>query len=450
MHTQSDSVARDLCLFALPMLIGNVLQSCYNMVDMAVVGQYVGLDALAAVSNTSMLCFISNALCIGFTVGGNVMVARFRGAGKNADQRETIHTLLVLSALGGILLTGLNYALYRPLLDLMRVPAMALPFAYEYMGIVCAGNVFVFGYNAVCSVMRGLGDSRRPLVFVAVAAAVNIILDYLLVAGLGWGVKGAAAATVFSQAASCLAALVALARTGGGIDGATHRFEFRQILRFSPEKGRELLRLGLPTALHTAALNVSYMIVTALFNRYGIAAAAAAGIGLKINTFVAMPCWAMGQAVTTMAGYGMGAGRPDLAARVARIGVAGGLAFSGGLLLLIHLFIRPFIGFFSPDPDVAALGILYLRICCSVNFIPYVVMFILDSFAVGVGSPLFAMANSLLQSVAIRLGLSFLLVMWMDDGFVGLCIAESVSPLLPCLFAIVFFRHGRWRGKISL
>lgn len=446
MRTQSDSTARNLCLFALPMLIGNVLQSCYNMVDMAVVGRYVGRDALAAVSNTSMLCFISNALCIGFTIGGNVMVARFRGAGKNDDQHETIHILFALSALGGLLLTALNYALYRPLLDLMHVPAAALPFAREYMDIVCAGNVFVFGYNAVCSVMRGLGDSRRPLLFVAVAAAVNIILDYLLVGGFGWGVRGAAAATVFAQAASCLAAFIALARMGGESGSVACRFELRRFFRFSPEKGRELLRLGLPTALHTAALNVSYMIVTALFNRYGIAAAAAAGIGLKINTFVAMPCWAMGQAVTTMAGYGMGAGKPDLAARVARVGVASGLVFCGCLLLLIHLFVRPFIGFFSPDPEVVALGVLYLRICCSANFIPYVVMFILDSFAVGVGSPFFAMANSLLQSVVIRLGLSFLLTMWMEDGFVGLCIAESASPLLPCLFAIALFLHGRWRG----
>lgn len=447
MRTQSDSTARDLCLFALPMLIGNVLQSCYNMVDMAVVGRYVGRDALAAVSNTSMLCFISNALCIGFTIGGSVMVARYRGAGRDADQRETVHTLFVLSAVGGILLTGLNYALYRPILELMQVPAAALPFAREYMDIVCAGNVFVFGYNAVCAVMRGFGDSRRPLLVVAVAAAVNVVLDYLLVGGLGWGVRGAAAATVFAQAASCLAAFAALARRGDGNGGFVHRFDGRRFFHFSSEKGRELLRLGLPTALHTAALNISYMIVTAMFNRYGIAAAAAAGIGLKINTFVAMPCWAAGQAVTTMAGHGMGAGRPDLAARAARVGVAGGLVFSGCLLALIHLFIRPFIGFFSPDPEVAELGVLYLRICCSANFIPYVVMFILDSFAVGVGSPFFAMANSLLQSVVIRLGLSFLLIVWMDDGFVGLCIAESASPLLPCLLAIAFFRRGRWRGN---
>ena len=445
MRTQSDSTTRDLCLFALPILLSNVLQSCYNMVDMAVVGRYVGRDALAAVSNTSMICFISNALCIGFTVGGNVMVARYRGAGKDADQHDTVHSLFALSALGGLLLTGLNYALYRSVLDLMHVPATALPFAQEYMDIACAGNVFVFGYNAVCSVMRGLGDSRRPLLLVAVAAAVNIILDYLLVGGFGWGVRGAAAATVFAQAASCMAAFVALTRRNGGHGGFVYRFDGCRFFRLSPQKGKELLRLGLPTALHTAALNVSYMIVTALFNGHGIAAAAAAGNGLKINTFVAMPCWAAGQAVTTMAGYAMGTGKPDLAARVARIGIAGGLLFSSGLLALIHLFIRPFIGFFTPDPEVVELGVLYLRICCSANFIPYVVMFTLDSFAIGVGSPFFAMANSLLQSVVIRLGLSFLLILWMDDGFVGLCVAESASPLLPCLIAIAFFRYGRWR-----
>lgn len=437
MHTQSGSTAKELCLFALPMLIGNILQSCYNMVDMAVVGQYVGPEALAAVSNTAMICFISNAVCIGFTMGGNVMVAQYRGAGSRLDQQDTVQTLLALSALGGLLLTGMNYALYRPMLDWMRLPPEAMPYAVQYMDIVCAGNFFVFGYNAACAVMRGLGDSRRPLYFVAVAAGINIVLDYTLVGGLHWGVPGAAIATVASQAVSCVVALVALPA----------QFAVRGIPRISQEKAALLLRLGLPIALRAAVLNVSYIIVTALFNGFGIAAAAAAGIGLKINTFVAMPCWAAGQAVTTMAGHSMGAGKPDLAARTARIGIGASLLFNGLLLALIHLFVRPFLGFFSPDAEVAALGVLYLRICCSVNFVPYVIMYIFDSFAVGVGSPMLAMVNSLLHSAVIRLGLSMLLLRWMDDGFVGLCLAEAVSPLLPCLIGIVYFRGGRWRRR---
>ncbi len=441
MHAQS--VSKDLFLFALPMLVGNMLQSCYNMVDMAIVGHYVGRDALAAVSNTAMICFISNSICIGFTIGGTVLVAKYRGAGDPDRQRDTIQTLFALSAIGGLVLTAVNYALYRPILELMGLPAEAMPYALDYMDIVIAGNIAVFGYNAACAIMRGLGDSRRPVYAVAVAAAVNTVLDYALVGWLGWGVQGAAVATVLAQAFSCAVAVGLLHHRLTNSDmlaGRPLRFKIR------PDTLRDLLRLGLPTALHSAVLNVSYMIVTAMFNQFGITMAAAAGVGLKVNTFVAMPCWAVGHAVTAMAGHGMGANRPDLAAATARKGIAIGLALTGALLLLVHLSIRPFVGLFSSDSGVVDFAVLYLRTCCSFNFLPYVVMFTLNCFAVGVDAPFFSMANSLLQSVVIRLGLSVLLTVWLDGGFLGLCIAEAVSPILPCFLGVAFFYSGKWRG----
>jgi len=444
MNRKIDPVTRDLSLFALPMLLANILQSCYSMVDMAVVGQFVGKEALAAVSNTSMICFISGSICMGFTMGGNVLVARFRGAGNLSAQRDTIRTMFALSALGGILLTLLNYVLYQPILRLMNIPSEAFPYAVEYMSVICAGNLFVFGYNAVCSIMRGLGDSCRPLYFVAVTATVNIMLDYLLVGVFHWGVRGAAIATVIAQAASCLFALLTLKRQGSRNPEFVFHFD-RHSLKIDSVICRSLIQIGLPTALRSAVLNMSYLIVTALFNGYGTAAAAAAGIGLKVNTFVAMPCWAAGQAVTTMAGHSIGARDCALAGKIARKGVLVSLLSTSIFLVLIHLFIHPFLGFFTSDAEVIELGVLYLRICCSVNFIPYVAMYVLDSFATGVGAPVLAMINSLLHSVVIRLGLSVLLAILLDHGFVGLCVAESVSPLIPCFIGLTFFLRGRWR-----
>lgn len=446
MNRKIDPVTRDLSLFALPMLLGNILQSCYSMVDMAVVGQFVGREALAAVSNTSMICFISSSICIGFTVGCNVLVAKFRGAKNASAQRDTIRTTFALSVVGGILLTLLNYLLYQPVLRLMNIPAEAFPYAVEYMSIICAGNLFVFGYNAVCSVMRGLGDSRHPLYFVAVTAVINIALDYLLVGVFHWGVRGAAIATVLAQAASCFSGLLTLKKQGNRDPEFVFHFD-RRSLQVNPEICKSLIRIGLPTALRSAALNMSYLIVTALFNGYGTAVAAAAGIGLKVNTFVAMPCWAAGQAVTTMAGHSMGAKNSALAGKIARKGIMVSLLFTGIFLAFIHLFIRPFLGFFSSDTEVIELGILYLRICCSVNFIPYVAMYVLDSFATGVGAPVLAMVNSLLHSVVIRLGLSILLAIVLNFGYVGLCVAESVSPLIPCCIGLAFFLRGRWHVK---
>ncbi len=441
-----DALTRELCVFALPMLLGTILQSCYNMADMAVVGSFIGREALAAVSNTSMICFISNSICIGFTSAGNVLVARYRGAKDSSAQRNTIRTLFALSSVGGVLLTAINYLLYVPVLRLMNTPQEAMPYAMEYMGVICAGSLFVFGYNAVCSVMRGLGDSRRPLYFVAVTAAVNIALDYVLVVFFGWGVRGAAIATVLAQAASCLAALWTFHRQGRKNRGFVFHFD-RHSLDIDRNLYRELLRIGLPTAFRSAALNMSYLVVTSLFNGYGTAAAAAAGIGLKVNTFVAMPSWALGQAVSIMAGHSMGANDPARAAKAARKGMMVSLLLNGVLLMTIQLFIRPFLGIFTTDAEVIRLGALYLRICCSVNFIPYVVMNLLDNFATGVGAPFVAMFNTLLHSVVIRLGLSLLLTVWLPYGFIGLCIAESVSPVIPCIAGVVFFLKGRWRER---
>ena len=449
MNRKIDPVTRDLSLFALPVLLGNVLQSCYSMVDMAVVGQFVGREALAAVSNTSMICFISNSICIGFTVGCNVLIAKFRGAKNASAQQDTIRTMFALSILGGILLTLMNYLLYQPVLRLMNIPAEAFPYAVEYMSIICAGNLFVFVYNAVCSIMRGLGDSRRPLYFVSVTAVVNIVLDFLFVGVFHWGVRGAAIATVLAQAASCLSALLTLKKQGSRDPEFVFHFD-RQSLQLNPEICDSLICIGLPTALRTAALNMSYLIVTALFNNYGTAVAAAAGIGIKVNTFVAMPCWAAGQAVTTMAGYSMGAKDTVLAGKIARKGILVSLLFTGVFLTLMHLLIRPFLGLFSSDVEVIELGILYLRICCSANFIPYVVMYVLDSFATGVGAPALAMVNSLLHSIVIRLGLSILLAILLNHGYVGLLVAESVSPLIPCCVGIAFFLRGSWRMKNNL
>ena len=435
-------------MFALPMLLGNILQSCYNMVDMAVVGQFVGREALAAVSNTSMICFISNSICIGFTVGGNVLVAKYRGANNLSAQRDTIRTLFALSSLGGILLTALNYLLYIPVLRLMNTPTEAMPYAIEYMSVICAGNLFVFGYNAVSSVMRGLGDSRRPLYFVAVTAGVNIVLDYVFVAFFRWGVGGAAIATVLAQFASCFVALWTLHRQGKKSKDFVFHFD-RYSFAIDKALCHSLLRLGLPTAFRSAALNLSYLVVTAMFNGYGTAAAAAAGIGLKVNTFVAMPAWAAGQAVSIMAGHSMGANDPSRAAKTARKGILVSLLFTGIFLSLIHLFVRPFLGLFTSDAEVVELGVLYLRVACSVNFIPYVVMNLLDNFATGVGAPFVAMFNTLLHSVVIRLGLSLLLTFPFHYGFMGLCVAESVSPVVPCIVGLIFFFRGRWKDRCN-
>ena len=201
-------VSEQLFKFTVPLFFANLLQAGYNIADMVVVGRYVGSSGLAAVSNASMLCFIITSIGIGITVGGTVLAARARGGGDRTAERATIGTLFAVTALAALPVTAGGWWFSRSVFLLMKVPEEALEQACGYMNILSDGTLCVFGYNAVCALLRGLGDSRRPLLFVAIAAAVNIMLDLLLVGVWKLGVTGAAWATVTSQAAALLAGAV--------------------------------------------------------------------------------------------------------------------------------------------------------------------------------------------------------------------------------------------------
>lgn len=199
-----------LIAFALPLLLANLLQSLYNVVDMLVIGQAVGEAGLAAISNASKLCYIINSICIGITMGGAVLIAQYKGANDENGQAQTFQALAWLSLAASVLITVVSLAGYQPLFRGLGVPADAYQDACDYMRIICWGTVFVFGYNAVCSVLKGLGDSKSPLCFVGIATVINIILDVLFVVTLKIGVAGAAYATVIAQGTSFVISILYL------------------------------------------------------------------------------------------------------------------------------------------------------------------------------------------------------------------------------------------------
>jgi putative MATE family efflux protein len=430
-----------LIRFAFPLFLSNILQSTYGIVDMAVVGRFVGGEGLAAVSSASRLLFLITCLGMGITIGGGVLVAHYKGARDEKGLREAAGSLLLVSTTAALLLSTIGLLACEPALRAMGLPAEALPHAYGYMRITCLGTVFVFGYNAVCSIMRGLGDSRSPLAFVAIASVVNVALDLLLVGPLGMGTRGAALATVASQGLSFVIAFLCLRRSGLPADARMQGFRPRV------DMCAKILKIGIPSALQSAALNLSYLLVTSMLNTFGVSVAAAASIGLNVNVFAVMPCWAVGQAVTTMAGQNMGSGD---AARTAKTGKTGALlsaAFTAVTVIIVQAFVGPIVALFTEDPAIVEIGILYLRICCSLNCLAYAGMYCLDCFATGVGDSVFAMSNALLHSVVLRLSLSWLLGFLLGCGFQGLFWAEMLCPLPSFVAGIVYFRLGRWRKR---
>jgi putative MATE family efflux protein len=381
------SVPKKLIRFAFPLFLANLLQALYNVVDMLVVGKIVGKTGLAAISNASMLCFIINSLCIGLTMGGSVLVAQCKGANDQTGQRDTIGMLFFLSLVGSAVVTILGLAIYEALFQALNVPANAYQDACGYMKIICCGTVFVFGYNAVCSILKGLGDSQTPLFFVGVATVLNVVLDVLLVGPLSMGTAGAAWATITAQGVSFMGSLVYLRRYQPG-------FSLRKI-EFHREKLLAILKVGLPTAIQMVVVNTAYLLVTGMLNQFGTPVAAASGVGLKINTFAGMHCWAIGQAITAMVGQCLGAGQIERARKVVRSGLLLNLSVTAAVAVVVQLLAEPLICMFDgTSPEVIRCGVQYLRTCCSINSLIYAAMYTLDSFAIGVGAAHVAMVNA--------------------------------------------------------
>lgn len=314
--------------------------------------------------------------------------------------------------------------------------------ACDYMRIICCGTVFVFGYNAVCSVMKGLGDSKSSLYFIAAAAVVNILLDLLLVGPFGMGTAGAAYATVFSQGISLAISICCLRRK-------TFIFPFRlKNFAVQPEKMAAVLKVGLPTAVQMAVVNISYLMITGMLNQFGVSVAAASGVGLKVNTFAGMPCWAVGQAVTAMAGQNMGAGRTDRVKKTTETGLRLNLLITLMAVVLVQLFAGQIIMLFEPqNKEVIADGILYLRICCGINSLVYAALYTFDSFAIGIGAANIAMVNALLDAAVVRLPVSWLLTFTAGMGFPGVYVGQALSPLLPFLVGWLYFKNKGWESK---
>lgn len=324
----------------------------------------------------------------------------------------------------------------------MGVPAEAAADAASYVRIVGGASCCSFLMNAACAFLKSQGDARVPMLAMVLSAAGNVALDLLLVAGFGMGVPGAAWATVASQGAAGAAAL-AVARMR--FPGAR---SLCRSLHGSRRDSFEVLRLGVPGAVQQAVINVSYVIVTAVLNSYGADVAAAAGVGLKASTLAGLPCWAVGQAVTTAAAQCAGAGKPGRAAASLRVGLALAVAVTLAMQVLVQIFAPQLVAALGAQtPVVVDTAVLYLRITCSVNGIFYAAMYAFDSFALAVGAPKVVLANSLADAFVGRVGLAVLLGA-AGFGYIGVFVAQAASPVLPSAVGALYALHWA-RRRVS-
>ena len=347
-------IVRHMVSFAIPVLLGNLFQQFYNTFDSIVVGRFAGKEALAAVASSGNLIFMMNAFFIGLTMGAGVIISRWFG-GKDDERLEAaIHTDAAFGCLCGVLLTVVGILFTPQILRWMRTPENVLPLSILYFRIFFAGSLGSVLYNTFTGILRAIGDSRTPLLFL-IFASLNIALDLVFVGVFHWGVAGAAGATVISQVLSA----VLCARRLMLLEGAC-RLNLRRI-RFDKIQLRLITNQGIPTGLQNSIIAIANVVVQSNVNTFGDNVMAGHGAYSKVEGFAFLPITAFSMAMTTFIGQNLGAGKHERARKGGRFGVLSAMVLAEGIGVLIYLLAPYAVALFNDDPEVIAVGVRAAR-----------------------------------------------------------------------------------------
>lgn len=430
-----------LIRFTLPFLAASLLQFFYGAADLIIVGRFSDPAAMTAVSTGSQVMQTVTGLVTGLTTGGTVLVGQFMGARRERDVSQTIGTVFTLFTLVAVGLTVIFTLSTNLLVKLMQVPAAAVAPARQYLFICSCGIVFITGYNMVSGILRGLGDSRRPMIFVAIACVANVFGDLLLVGALDMGAAGAAIATSAAQGVSLVLSLLVLR-------GRDFPFDFKRAsFRMRRDKVAKTLRLGAPVALQEVLVSLSFLIITAIVNHMGVVAqSAAVGVAERVIMFAMMAPVAFLSAISAMTAQNMGAGKPERASTALKYGMLFCLAFDVVMFLLLQLLTPQAVGLFTPDSEVVRHGVLYLR-TYSIDCILVTFIFCLNGFFSGCGRTGFTLFNCLAATFAARVPLVLVLSLIPGVTLLHIGIAAPAASVLQIVIQLIYLRSGRWRSQ---
>ena len=443
------SVARHLILFALPFLASNFLQALYNMADMFFVGRFNGAVGATAVGVGGQVTFLVLNLISGLAVGVTVLIAQFIGAQRQEDVKRTVGTIFTLYGAAGTALTAVMLVADRYILKLLISDPLAYPETLKYTNICMAGLIFIFGYNAVSAVLRGMGDSRHPLLFVAVAAALNIGLDALFCGPFDMGAAGAAWATVISQGMSFLLSVWFLRKKD-------FLFDFRlKSFRIDRDIARQLLRIGLPTSAGGVTVSMSFITLTGVANSIaGIVGTTALSVTGKVNSVAILPAFALQASVSSMAGQNLGAQKHDRALKTCLTGIVIALCVTVPMLLLVRTWAPEITRFFigtdseglSPEIALACVeqAAVYIR-SISWDYIFVAGTFNIIGLALAAGHTRFTLSMSLLSSIVMRVPAAWLLGKTLSLGLMGMGFAVPITTVLVLVIDVVYLCSGRWK-----
>lgn len=440
----SGPILPQLFLFGAPFILSNLLQTAYNLVDMVVVGQVLGSSGLSAVATGGEMLNMFTFVCMGCTTAGQVLIAQLVGR-KNLQQlNRFIGTMFSAIALAAILFSVIGICFIHSFLELLNVPAEAYAYAKDYMLVCFSGLIFIYGYNTVSAVLRGMGDSRHPLIFIAIASITNLLLDLIFVVGLRLGAFGAALATVIGQGLSFVVSMVYLYRHRSGFcfDFAPTSFRIRRT-----ELGL-LLKLAVPMSLQFAAINVSNLYINASVNSFGVVCSAVSGVGTKLNSIMSIVAAALISAGATMVGQNFGAGKLDRIRKVFYSIMVITVSFAVLLGLIVILFPTQVFHLFSTDAEVLAMSRIYAPVAM-LSFLGAGLRAPAISFVNGIGATSMNYIMGILDGVVVRIGLAWLMGSVLDMGITGFWYGSAIAGFTFFVVGAPYYWSGIWKKRFQ-
>lgn len=349
------SVLKNIVFFSLPYLLSYFLQTLYGMADLFIIGQFNGVDRITAVSVGSQVMHMLTVMIVGLAMGATVTIGKAIGGKKLEQASITVGNTITLFMGVSIVMTVLLLLLVKPIVAVMSTPTEAVSETIIYLIICFIGIPFITAYNIISSIFRGLGDSKSPMYFIAIACVVNIILDYLFIGGLHLGAAGAALGTTLSQTVSVIVALCVVLRRKTGITLK------RQYFKPHMETMGQILRIGIPVALQDGFIQIAFIVITVIANRRGLNDAAAVGIVEKFISIVFLVPSTMLSTVSALSAQNIGAGKHERASATLRYAIMIAVGFGIVVAVITQFVGKDIVGIFTKDEAVIVLGDQYLR-----------------------------------------------------------------------------------------
>ncbi len=436
------NIVWQLLMFTLPFMASNALQVLYSTIDMVIVGKYVGTPGLSAVSQSSQILSFATMVCLGFSNAGQVLISQALGAGKRKEINEIIGTLFGLILGMGLFLSCVILLARQWIMSVMNIPAESWEMAADYMIICGGGLVFTAGYNMVSAALRGMGDSRRPFLFIGIASFVNLILDILFTGMLGVGVAGAAWATIIGQAVSFLFSIYYLYRSREAFG-----FDFRR-KSFIPRKKyvKMIAELGTPMAIQSGCINLSMLFVNAMVNNVGVVASATFGVGVRIDDIINKISQGLQFAAMPMISQNIAAGERKRSRQVVWFVWLFAFVLMAFFIAVYYVFGRQLFMLFSDDTKVHDMSATFIRAILWM-FPAMSIMRGSNAFIQGIGNAKLSMVLALLDGVVLRIGLSWLFGIVLDWGFFGFVLGYGLAPYGCAVPGMIYFLSGVWQRR---